>query len=51
MAEMRFSDTDATEDMRFSGSGVAAVTVFSGALDFGLRLFGPLARLLVMCVS
>jgi hypothetical protein len=50
MEEMRFSDPEAIEEMRFSGSGVA-VTVFSGALDFGLRLFGPLARLLVMCVS
>lgn len=51
MEETRFSDTEAIEEIRFSGSGVATVTVFSGALDFGLRLFGPLARLLVMCVS
>jgi hypothetical protein len=47
---MRFSELDANEEMRFSGSG-AALVVFSDALDFGLRLFGPLARLLVMCVS
>jgi hypothetical protein len=47
---MRFSDPDVIEEMRFSGSG-AAVIVVSGALDFGLRLFGPLARLLVICVS
>jgi len=51
MEEIRFSDTVAIEDMRFSVSGVAAVAMFSGALDFGLRLFGPLARLLVICVS
>jgi hypothetical protein len=47
---MRCSDPDAIEEMRFSGSD-AAVIVVSGALDFGLRLFGPLARLLVICVS
>lgn len=38
------------DEMRFSGSGVA-LTVSAGALDLGLRLLGPLARLLVMCVS
>lgn len=45
--ETRFSEVVAIEETRFSGAGVALVVV-SGALDFGLRLFGPLARLLVM---
>lgn len=45
--ETRFSDVATIEDTRFSDAGVA-LAVVSDAPDFGLRLFGPLARLLVM---